>query len=86
MSILEERGNGASATWYSRLAKNEESSRSNLIQKRTDLVKELNNAVKNGDVAYKSEKWYEMRSQIDDVTNSKYIGIELMNRQIRFRT
>lgn len=70
MSILEERGNGASATWYSRLAKNEESSRSNLIQKRTDLVKELNNAVKNGDVAYKSEKWYEMRSQIDDVTNS----------------
>lgn len=70
MSILAERGNGASATWYSRLAKNEESSRSNLIQKRTDLVKELNNAVKNGDVAYKSEKWYEMRSQIDDVTNS----------------
>lgn len=70
MSILEERGNGASATWYSRLAKNEELSRSNLIQKRTDLVKELNNAVKNGDVAYKSEKWYEMRSQIDDVTNS----------------
>lgn len=70
MSILEERGNGASATWYSRLAKNKESSRSNLIQKRTDLVKELNNAVKNGDVAYKSEKWYEMRSQIDDVTNS----------------
>lgn len=70
MSILEERGNGASATWYSRLAKNEESSKDNLIQKRTDLVKELNNAVKNGDVAYKSEKWYEMRSQIDDVTNS----------------
>lgn len=70
MSILEERGNGASATWYSRLAKNEESSRSNLIQKRADLVKELNNAVKNGDVVYKSEKWYEMRSQIDDVTNS----------------
>lgn len=70
MSILEERGNGASATWYSKLVKNEESSRSNLIQKRTDLVKELNNAVKNGDVAYKSEKWYEMRSQIDDVTNS----------------
>lgn len=70
MSILEERGNGASATWYNKLVKNEESSRSNLIQKRTDLVKELNNAVKNGDVAYKSEKWYEMRSQIDDVTNS----------------
>jgi len=70
MSILEERGNGASANWYSKLVKNEESSRSNLIQKRTDLVKELNNAVKNGDVAYKSEKWYEMRSQIDDVTNS----------------
>lgn len=70
MSILEERGNGASATWYSRLAKNEESSRSNLIQKRTDLVKELNNAVKNGDIKYGSTQWYEMRSQIDDVTNS----------------
>lgn len=70
MSILEERGNGASATWYSRLAKNEESSRSNLIQKRASLIKELNDSVKNGDVAYKSEKWYEMRSQIDDVTNS----------------
>lgn len=70
MSILEERGNGASATWYSRLAKNEETSRSNLIQKRTDLVKELNNAVKNGDIKYGSTQWYEMRSQIDDVTNS----------------
>lgn len=70
MSILEERGNGASATWYSRLAKNEESSRSNLIQKRTNLVKELNNAVKNGDIKYGSTQWYEMRSQIDDVTNS----------------
>ena len=70
MSILEERGNGASATWYSRLAKNEESSKDNLIQKRASLIKELNDSVKNGDVAYKSEKWYEMRSQIDDVTNS----------------
>ena len=70
MSILEERGNGASATWYSRLAKNEESSKDNLIQKRASLIKELNDSVKNGDIAYKSEKWYEMRSQIDDVTNS----------------
>lgn len=55
MSILEERGNGASATWYSRLAKNEESSKDNLIQKRASLIKELNDSVKNGDVAYKSE-------------------------------
>lgn len=52
MSILEERGNGASATWYSRLAKNEESSKDNLIQKRASLIKELNDSVKNGDVAY----------------------------------
>ena len=70
MSILEKRGNGASATWYGRLAKNEKSSKDNLIQKRASLIKELNDSVKNGDVAYKSEKWYEMRSQIDDVTNS----------------
>ena len=70
MSILEERGNGASATWYNRLAKNEETSKDNLIQKRASLIKELNDSVKNGDIAYKSEKWYEMRSQIDDVTNS----------------
>ena len=70
MSILEAKGNGASDVWYQRLYTNEQKTNSNLVSKRKDLIESLNKSVKNGDIQKYSTEWYDLRSQIDDVTNS----------------
>lgn len=70
MSILEAKGNGASGVWYQRLYTNEQKTNSNLVSKRKDLMDSLNKSVKNGDIQKYSTEWYNLRSQIDDVTNS----------------
>lgn len=70
MSILEAKGNGASDVWYQRLYTNEQKTNSNLVSKRKDLIDSLNKSVKNGDIQKYSTEWYNLRSQIDDVTNS----------------
>lgn len=70
MSILEAKGNGASDVWYQRLYTNEQNTNSNLVSKRKDLIDSLNKSVKNGDIQKYSTEWYNLRSQIDDVTNS----------------
>lgn len=70
MSILEAKGNGASDVWYQRLYTNEQKTNSNLVSKRKELIESLNKSVKNGDIQKYSTEWYDLRSQIDDVTNS----------------
>lgn len=70
MSILEAKGNGASDVWYQRLYTNEKKTNSNLVSKRKELIESLNKSVKNGDIQKYSTEWYDLRSQIDDVTNS----------------
>lgn len=70
MSILDAKGNGASDVWYQRLYTNEQKTNSNLVSKRKDLIDSLNKSVKNGDIQKYSTEWYNLRSQIDDVTNS----------------
>lgn len=70
MSYLEEKGRGASSTWYSRLKSNEEKQNKALVSKRTALINSLNNSVKTGDIKKYSTEWYDLRSQIDDVTNA----------------
>lgn len=70
MSILEAKGNGASDVWYQRLYTNEQKTNSNLVSKRKDLIESLNKSVKNGDIQKYCTEWYDLRSQIDDVTNS----------------
>lgn len=70
MSILEAKGNGASDVWYQRLYTNEQNTNSNLVSKRKELIESLNKSVKNGDIQKYSTEWYDLRSQIDDVTNS----------------
>lgn len=70
MSILEAKGNGASNVWYQRLYTNEQKTNSNLVSKRKDLIDSLNKSVKNGDIQKYSTEWYNLRSQIDDVTNA----------------
>ena len=70
MSILEAKGNGASDVWYQRLYTNEQKTNSDLVSKRKDLIDSLNKSVKNGDIQKYSTEWYNLRSQIDDVTNS----------------
>lgn len=70
MSILEAKGNGASDVWYQRLYTNEQKANDNWVSKRKDLITSLNNSVKSGDIKEYSKEWYDLRSQIDDVTNS----------------
>lgn len=70
MSILEERGNSTSSVWYQRLKATEQSTNNELVNKRNALIQSLNEAVSAGNIEEGSEKWAEMQSQIDDVTNS----------------
>lgn len=70
MSLYEERGNGASANWYVRLQKTEQKEYDSLIEKRKKQIKELDDSVANGSIEKGSTEWYDMKSQIDDTTNS----------------
>lgn len=70
MSLYEERGNGASANWYVRLQKTEQKEYDSLVEKRKKQIKELNDSVANGSIEEGSTEWAEMKSQIDDTTNS----------------
>lgn len=70
MSLYEERGNGASANWYVRLQKTEQKEYDSLIEKRKKQIKELDDSVANGNIKKGSTEWYDMKSQIDDTTNS----------------
>lgn len=70
MSLYEERGNGASANWYARLQKTEQKEYDSLIEKRKKQIKELDDSVANGSIKKGSTEWYDMKSQIDDTTNS----------------
>lgn len=70
MSILEERGNSTSSVWYQRLKATEQSTNNGLVNKRNALIQSLNEAISAGNIEEGSEKWAEMQSQIDDVTNS----------------
>lgn len=70
MSILEERGNNTSSVWYQRLKATEQSTNNGLVNKRNALIQSLNEAVSAGNIEEGSDKWAEMQSQIDDVTNS----------------
>lgn len=70
MSLYEERGNGASANWYVRLQKTEQKEYDSLIEKRKKQIKELDDSVANGSIKKGSTEWYDMKSQIDDTTNS----------------
>lgn len=70
MSLYEERGNGASANWYVRLQKTEQKEYDSLIEKRKKQIKELDDSVANGSIEKGSTEWHDMKSQIDDTTNS----------------
>ncbi len=70
MSLYEERGNGASANWYARLQKTEQKEYDSLIEKRKKQIKELDDSVANGSIKKGSTEWHDMKSQIDDTTNS----------------
>lgn len=70
MSILEERGNNTSSVWYQRLKATEQSNNNELVAKRNALIQSLNESVSAGNIEEGSDKWAEMQSQIDDVTNS----------------
>lgn len=70
MAILEERGNGASSTWYSRLKKQEQANYNTLLRQRKSMMDSFEASVKSGDIKKYSTEWYEMKSAIDSVTNA----------------
>lgn len=70
ISQAEEKGYIVSAKYYEALIKNEQNNISKLQEEKAELIKSLNDAVSSGAIKKESEAWYEMCSQIDDVTLS----------------
>ena len=70
MAVLEEKGNGASSIWYSRLRAQEQSNYNTLLRQRKSMMDSFEASVKSGDIKKYSTEWYEMKSAIDSVTNA----------------
>jgi uncharacterized coiled-coil DUF342 family protein len=70
ISIQQESGHAISSAYYTQLYNNEKNVKSKLLAERKDLQSKLDNAVKNKKITKGSEAWYEMKKNIDGVTNS----------------
>ena len=66
----ETQGHVISTKYYDALIANEKKNIAELKKERDELTSELNTAVSSGAIARYSEAWYDMVSQIDDVTKS----------------
>lgn len=70
ISQSEAKGHIVSTKYYSSLISVEKKNNNKLKAEQTALIKSLNEAVDSGAITVYSEAWYEMQSQIDDVTLS----------------
>lgn len=79
-SISQSEGKGyiTSVKYYDALIKNENANIKKLKEEKKELTKALNEGVKKGNIKKNSEAWYEMVSQINDVT----LAIEESNTAI----
>lgn len=59
-----------SEKYYNALIENEEATLSRLNEERNQLIASLNNAVNSGAIAKESEAWFEMQSEINDVSEA----------------
>lgn len=59
-----------SQQYYSALIENEQDTLEKLNEERSQLVASLNNAVKSGAIVKESEAWYDLQSQINDVSEA----------------
>lgn len=62
-------GYRADSDYYTKLIRLETENQTQLTNERTALINQLNKAVNDGVIAKNSEAWYEMKEEIDDVTN-----------------
>lgn len=70
ISQTEERGYLVGKSFYEELTKFENQNIDTLNKKRTDLLNKFSEAVNSGAIREGSEEWYNMKSQIDEVTQS----------------
>ncbi|MCI8992589.1 MAG: hypothetical protein HFG80_07690, partial [Eubacterium sp.] len=70
IELTEARGYQVSKVFYSKLITEEQAVNSSLSKERQDLINSLNESVASGAITKYSDEWYEMCSNIDDVTNS----------------
>ena len=70
MDLLEESGERSSANFYNEMIKNNESQLKLLEAERNAVQKELDDAVKSGDVKKYSDDWYEMVNAVYEVDNA----------------
>lgn len=66
----ENKGYVGSTKFYETLVKNEKSSINQLVEERKRLTESLRDSMASGIIKKGSTEWYEMQSQIDDVTES----------------
>lgn len=71
----------ASTIYYEELSKIEKKNLQGLKDEEAALLDSLGNAVKNGDIEIYSEAWYEMKKNIDSVSNAI---VESQNKLIEF--
>ena len=86
MDLLEESGERSSANFYNEMIKNSESQLKLLQSKRNAVQKELDDAVKSGDVKKYSDDWYEMVNavyEVDDAIIETQTSIESFNNSIQ---
>ncbi|MBD5136045.1 MAG: hypothetical protein HDT39_08820 [Lachnospiraceae bacterium] len=70
IDLIQAKGYQVSTKYYDRLIANEKKNNASLVEERNRLTKSLDNSVKNGSIKKYSPEWYELRRQIDEVTNS----------------
>lgn len=70
ISQTEERGYLVGKSFYEELTKFENQNIDTLNKERTDLLNKFSEAVNSGAIREGSEEWYNMKSQIDEVTQS----------------
>ena len=76
IDLLEESGERVSSGMYEELIKNENQKKKQYQQERKALQKELNQAVKSGEIKVGTDEWYEAKSIIADV-DEKIIQCEI---------
>lgn len=70
ISIIEESGYKATKEYYKKLLSLEKSNNKTLVAEKEKLVSQLQSGIKDGSIEINSDDYYELVSQINDVTNA----------------
>lgn len=70
ISLMEAKGYAVSSKYYSAMISSENSKIASLKSEQSSLIQQLNASLDSGYITLYSEEWYNMQSQIDDVTDA----------------